>query len=150
MAIEKLNKTYINNQTKLNAADFQENVDKIDELVEFANTPGVYRISSPIQASSVGTEINLSNSLANYDFVLLATGSVSEGTYLHTLQMPFLANFVENQRSKAASEAWIDQRLVANTFSGKIVLTVESITKLVITSYSGSEPLRGVFGVKFY
>ena len=150
MAIEKLNKTYINNQTKLNAADFQENVDKIDELVEFANIPGVYRISSPVQASSVGTEINLSDSLANYDFVLLATGSVSEGTYLHTLQMPFLVNFVENQRSKAASEAWIGQRLVANTFSGKIVLTVESITKLVITSYSGSEPLRGVFGVKFY
>lgn len=38
MAIEKLNKTYVNNQTKLNAEDFQENVDKIDELVDFSNS----------------------------------------------------------------------------------------------------------------
>lgn len=34
MAIEKLNKTYVNNQTKLNAEDFQENVDKIDEIID--------------------------------------------------------------------------------------------------------------------
>lgn len=38
MAIEKLNKTYVNNETKLNAEDFQENVDKIDELVDFSNS----------------------------------------------------------------------------------------------------------------
>lgn len=38
MAIEKLNKTYVNNQTKLNAEDFQENVDKIDELVDNVNS----------------------------------------------------------------------------------------------------------------
>lgn len=37
MAIEKLNKTYVNNQTKLNAQDFQENADKIDELVGAVN-----------------------------------------------------------------------------------------------------------------
>ena len=37
MAIEKLNKTYVNNQTKLNAEDFQENVDKIDEIVDVVN-----------------------------------------------------------------------------------------------------------------
>ena len=38
MAIEKLNKTYVNNQTKLNAEDFQENVDKIDEIIDFSNS----------------------------------------------------------------------------------------------------------------
>lgn len=37
MAIEKLNKTYVNNQTKLNATDFQENVDKIDEIIDNFN-----------------------------------------------------------------------------------------------------------------
>ena len=37
MEIEKLNKTYVNNQTKLNAEDFQENVDKIDEIVTAVN-----------------------------------------------------------------------------------------------------------------
>ena len=35
--IEKLNKTYVNNQTKLNATDFQQNVDKIDEVVTAVN-----------------------------------------------------------------------------------------------------------------
>ena len=38
MAIEKLNKTYQNDlTTKLNAQDFQENVDKIDEVVGAVN-----------------------------------------------------------------------------------------------------------------
>lgn len=38
MAIEKLNKTYQNDlTTKLNAQDFQENVDKIDEVVTAVN-----------------------------------------------------------------------------------------------------------------
>ena len=37
MAIENLNKTYVNNQTKLNAEDFQETVDKIDEIVTAVN-----------------------------------------------------------------------------------------------------------------
>lgn len=38
MPITKLNKTYVNNQTKLNAADFQQNVNKIDELVDNFNS----------------------------------------------------------------------------------------------------------------
>ena len=134
----------------MNAADFQENVDKIDELVDFSNKPGVYRISAVINLSAVGTEINLTDSIDNYDCVLLATGSISGDNYLHTLQMPFSQNFLPNQRSKSSLNGWLGARLVASTFSGKIVLTVESATKLVIASYSGSEPLRGIFGVKFY
>ena len=36
MAIEKLNKTYVNNQTKLNAEDFKENVNKINEIIDIS------------------------------------------------------------------------------------------------------------------
>lgn len=46
MAINKLNKTYVNSQTKLNAEDFQENVNKIDELVDFANKEVLWQNSN--------------------------------------------------------------------------------------------------------
>ena len=72
MAIEKLSKTYINNQTKLNAQDFQENANKIDELVDQVNRPGVYRLTGNLDAYTVNTEFELTDSLQNYDYIILA------------------------------------------------------------------------------
>ena len=127
MAISKLNKTYINNQTKLNAADFQENVDKIDELVDQVNKPGIYRLTGNLDAYTVNTEFELTDSIHNYDYIILATGAVSTNNYRHSVQMPYSANFTVNQRSKASLQAWIDANLVATTLTGKIVLKTETV-----------------------
>lgn len=148
--ISKLNKTYINNQTKLNAQDFQENANKIDELVDQVNKPGIYRLTGNLDAYTINTEIELTDSLQNYDYIILATGAVSTNNYRHSVQMPYAANFTANQRSKASLQAWIDANLVATTLTGKIVLKTENGTTMKITEYEGSEHLRCVFGVKLF
>ena len=58
MAIEKLNKTYINGQTKLNATDFQENVDKIDEIIEIQNDKGIIKV---FESDNGALDVNLEN-----------------------------------------------------------------------------------------
>ena len=150
MAIEKLNKIYVNGQTKLNAADFQENVDKIDEVVGQINMPGIYRLTGNLDAYTVNTEFELTDSLQNYDYIIFATGAVSTNNYRHSVQMPYAANFKANQRSKANLQAWIDSNLVATTLTGKIVLKTENGTTMKIIAYEGSEHLRSVLGVKLF
>ena len=79
MAIEKLNKTYVNNQTKLNATDFQQNVDKIDEVVTAVNNISSWEWIGTVTANE--TEIiqlsgrmwllALYNEFGNFGFYIL-------------------------------------------------------------------------------
>ena len=78
MAIEKLNKTYVNNQTKLNAQDFQENADKIDELVGAVNNVVWERIGTVtaneteiIQLTGRMWLLALYNEFENFGFYIL-------------------------------------------------------------------------------
>lgn len=80
MAIEKLNKTYKNDlTTKLNAQDFQENVDKIDEVVtavnnisswEWIGTVTAYE-TEIIQLSGRMWLLALYNEFGNFGFYIL-------------------------------------------------------------------------------
>lgn len=80
MAIEKLNKTYQNDlTTKLNAQDFQENVDKIDEVVTAVNNISSWEWIGTVTANE--TEIiqltgrmwllALYNEFGNFGFYIL-------------------------------------------------------------------------------
>lgn len=151
MTISKLNKTYKNDlTTKLNAQDFQENVDKIDEIINQSNRQGVYRLTSVLNISTIESEIILADSIENYDFILICTGAPSSSNYRHSLQMPFLANFSGNQRSRSNLDGWLQSTLVATTTSGEVTLSVVNSTTLKVDSYSGNESLRGVLGIKLF
>ena len=95
MAIEKLNKTYVNNQTKLNATDFQENVDKIDEVVTAVNNV-TWEWKGNIQPNTT-TTIELSgrmwllalyNYFGNFGFYILnkAVEGDNQGVRIETIK----------------------------------------------------------------
>ncbi len=69
MAIEKLNKTYVNNQTKLNAEDFKENVNKINEIIDISDWVLLNSdYNCYYRKTGNFTEINLSASQKNLSF----------------------------------------------------------------------------------
>lgn len=150
MAITKLNKTYVNNQTKLNATDFQQNVDKIDELVDQANNPGIYRISENLDTSTANTVIDLSGSLNTFDFVIFATGAIGSNTYMHHIAMPYSANFVQGERDRADSGSWVTLVASLKTETGKIVISFPTASQAKINSATGSERLRAIYGIRLY
>lgn len=114
------------------------------------NASGMYRLTEQLNLSTVGAEIELSDSVVNYDYLLIATGAIGGDNYLTHQIVPFVSNFPLNQKGRGSWGAWSGMVPVCHTISGKVVFTFESETKMKIKSYSGTETVRGVFGVKLY
>ena len=96
MAIEKLNKTYVNNQTKLNAQDFQENVDKIDEVVTAVNNISSWEWIGTVGAGETKTIalttgrmwlLALYNDYGNFGFYILNKATAgTQGIRIETIK----------------------------------------------------------------
>ena len=95
MAIEKLNKTYVNNQTKLNAEDFQETVDKIDEIVtavnniawEWIGTVGAGETKTIQLANGRMWVLALYNDFGNFGFYILNKATAgTQGIRIETIK----------------------------------------------------------------
>lgn len=128
----------------------RKKINGVWESWESLNTSGLYRLSEAINTSAVGAEINLSDSVVNYDYLLIGTGAVSGDNYLTHQIVPFVSNFPLNSRGRGKWGAWEGMVPVCHTISGKVVFTFESETKMKIKSFSGNESVRGIFGVKLY
>lgn len=137
-----------------NSNDFEiyvrTNTGSWSKWVSVFENPGLYRLTGILSLSTVGTEITLSDSVVNYDYLLIATGSISGNDYITHQIVPFISNFPLNQRGRGKWGAWEGMTAVCHTLTGKVVFTFESETKMKIKSFSGNEPLRGIFGVKLY
>lgn len=96
MAIEKLNKTYVNNQTKLNATDFQQNVDKIDEVVTAVNNISSWEWIGTVGAGETKTIalttgrmwlLALYNDYGNFGFYILNKATAgTQGIRIETIK----------------------------------------------------------------
>lgn len=95
MVIEKLNKIYKNDlTTKLNANDFQENVDKIDEIIE--NVNNIQNITCKVIKES---QCN-ADELTKYGNAIIETENVSynfpetgSSQHYHLLQFVYDSNY---------------------------------------------------------
>ena len=96
MTIEKLNKTYVNNQTKLNATDFQQNVDKIDEVVTAVNNISSWEWIGTVGAGETKTIalttgrmwlLALYNDYGNFGFYILNKATAgTQGIRIETIK----------------------------------------------------------------
>ena len=97
MAIEKLNKTYQNDlTTKLNAQDFQENVDKIDEVVTAVNNISSWEWIGTVGAGETKTIalttgrmwlLALYNDYGNFGFYILNKATAgTQGIRIETIK----------------------------------------------------------------
>lgn len=102
MTIEKLNKTYVNNQTKLNAEDFQENADKIDELVDFSN-------------SVIESGTNSSGSYVKYsDGTMVCYGNIEFNIGTMTQRSPFW-QYQDDDLSISFAKPFVSKPIVTGT-----------------------------------
>ena len=92
MTISKLNKTYKNDlTTKLNAQDFQENVDKIDELV--SDIKLLWTNPNPNASSFSAQTVQLNSTQFDYYKVVCWRGSAETDKSVNTFAHHWLQCF---------------------------------------------------------
>lgn len=108
---------------------------------------GTYSLSGMLSIAS--GEIELCDSINNYDYLIIATGGVSDGTYVQSIVMPFVTEYQNGKITRASWRIGIDIP-TALTANGKISFDILSTTKLRIKTNTNNANVRGIFGVKLY
>lgn len=107
---------------------------------------GIRRLCEVNNYKTVGQEVQLFDSINNYDFLVVATGAIGSNTYYHQIAMPFAGQYTGAKKAKGAWRIGID-KIISVSPSGKIVLDIVSEKKLKITEFSGDSDMRAILGV---
>lgn len=140
-------------------------------MQEIGSNAGIYKLTDNINVTSEGTEILLSDSINNYDYLIIATGSVTV-SYNHYICMPYSSTYTKNAKTRAKWRIGTDYVQFTGVYDElhtstqfipyRFLVKLETIseTKLkVFTNISSMDSdnaihnvvsIRAVYGVKLY
>lgn len=121
----------------------------IEEINDMQRKTGVYKLSNNYDGVAVGDEIELADSINNYDFLMFHCGATTADTYNVSISMPHIRLYSKGIRTRPTWRVGTDIAL-AVTLDGKIAFNIVSETKLSVKTIIGTCNLRGILGVKLY
>jgi len=133
-----------------NASAIEDNIKQkieasVSARIEALEQKGIYRlITGTVNVSAVGSEIELNDSIKNYDFLIITTGTLGiHSTLKQNVCIPWGDQWIIGEAENSA------KYFAVNGGNGdRISLYPDTETKLVISSNSGTTAIRAVFGVK--